>query len=393
VDVLEHLPVDLRPRLLAELARVSADRVVVGGPEGPVARRADQRLRERLRGGHRVVPEWLDEHLEIGRYPDAAVVAAALGAPATRVDPGLACWAHAAIARARSRRGGVRLVDALGRRLPAVVERVGRVGTPYRSLSEHVVRPRPAVSIVMATRDRSGLVGAAIASVLAQDDPDWELVVVDDGSTDATPAVLAAAAAADRRIRVVRNAHGSGSCGRARNTALPLVRGELIAFLDDDNTWRPDHLRRCREALRDAGACMTSVQRYLPDGRPLDVVALTDADAASLGQVDANGLCVRASVMVPFPNGQGRYRSEDTRLVETLRRRGVRTVGVPEITVDYHFNDSSYCYEYDVVEGAGGPQVQARPRVNGTRAAYGRVAEALAVRAGRLRRRIAAGRP
>jgi hypothetical protein len=393
VDVLEHLPVALRPRLLAELARVSADRVLVGGPEGPTALRTDRRLRDRLQRGHRPVPDWLDEHVAVGAYPDAALVAGALGGPAARTDRGLACWSHAAIAGARSRRGGARLADALGRRLPVVVERVGRRGRPYRSLAEHVVRPRATTTVVMATRNRAHLVGAAIASVVAQDDPDWELVVVDDGSTDATPSVLATAAAADPRIRVVRNLKGSGSCGRARNSALPHVRGELIAFLDDDNTWRPDHLRRCRAALGSADLCMTSVQRHLPDGRPLDVVRLSDPDARSLGHVDANGLCVRAAVMVPFPNGQGRYRSEDTRLVERLRSRGVRAVGVAEITVDYRFNDDSYCYEYDVVEGEDGPRITSRPRVNGARAAYGRVAEAVAVRAARVRRRIVAARP
>jgi hypothetical protein len=392
IDVLEHLPAARRHQLLGELARVSSDRVVVGGPTGAAARRIDVRLRERLARADQSVPDWLDEHVAAGAYPDVDEIAGGLGIPAVRVDRGLACWAHRAITLARARRGGSRLLDVLGRRVPGAVERLGAIGQPYRALSEHVVGSRPATSVVMATRDRASLVGAAIASVVAQDDPDWELIVVDDGSTDATPEVLAAAAAVDERIRIVRYPEGSGSCGRARNRGLPHVRGSLVAFLDDDNTWRPDHLRRCREALRGADVCMTSVQRYLPDGRALDVVALTDPDASSLGQVDANGLCVRVSVMQDFPNGQGRYRSEDTRLVEALRRRGARIVGVPIVTVDYHFNDASYCYAYEIVEGADGARVVSRPRVNGARAAYGRTVEALMVRWTRVRRRIVEAR-
>lgn len=132
---------------------------------------------------------------------------------------------------------------------------------------------------------------------------------------------------------------------------------------------------------------MTSVQRYLPDGSAYDVVTLIDAADPSLGEVDANGLAVRAAEMVPFPDGQGRYHSEDIRLVHELRRRGVRLVGVPEVTVDYHFNKASYCYAYEVTEGPDGPTVRSVPRVRSWRAVHGRLAEAAAHRMRLVNRR------
>jgi GT2 family glycosyltransferase len=96
----------------------------------------------------------------------------------------------------------------------------------------------PTVSIVMPTWNRGWLIGAAIRSVRAQTLSDWELIVVDDGSSDETAAIVAAFD--DARIYYVAQSH-SGQC-RARNHALGLARGPLIAYLDSDNVWYPGWL-------------------------------------------------------------------------------------------------------------------------------------------------------
>jgi glycosyl transferase family 2 len=98
--------------------------------------------------------------------------------------------------------------------------------------------PSPAVSIVLPTWNRAGLTGEAIESVLAQSFADWELIVVDDGSTDDTE--QAVARFADSRIRYSKKDH-AGQCA-ARNHALRLAKGALIAYLDSDNIWYPDFL-------------------------------------------------------------------------------------------------------------------------------------------------------
>lgn len=122
----------------------------------------------------------------------------------------------------------------------------------------------PRVSVAISTWNRAHLVGRAIRSALAQTFEDIEVLVVDDGSTDATPDVLAGVD--DSRVRRVRHDRNHG-ISRTRNTAIRLARGEWIAFHDDDNEWVPDYLERqlaraarwpdagvvyCRARLRDA---------------------------------------------------------------------------------------------------------------------------------------------
>ncbi|MBI3418634.1 MAG: glycosyltransferase [Proteobacteria bacterium] len=99
--------------------------------------------------------------------------------------------------------------------------------------------PSPAVSIILPSWNRAGLVTDAIRSVQAQRFADWELLLIDDGSTDTTAQVVAPFLS-DARIRYIPQAHG-GQC-TARNQGLRLARGALIAYLDSDNLWYPNFL-------------------------------------------------------------------------------------------------------------------------------------------------------
>lgn len=98
----------------------------------------------------------------------------------------------------------------------------------------------PLVSIVMPTYNRSALIGYAIDSVLAQSYTNWELIIVDDGSTDNTLALLAERYATEARIKLYKQANAGQ--GAARNNAIQHSAGEFIAFLDSDNIWRADRL-------------------------------------------------------------------------------------------------------------------------------------------------------
>ena len=99
----------------------------------------------------------------------------------------------------------------------------------------------PRVSIVIPTYTRIQVLEKAIASVFGQTYVDWELIVVDDGSRDDTVARVESHAAADRRVRVVRNELPRGAAG-ARNHGIAQARGEFVAFLDSDDLWYPEHL-------------------------------------------------------------------------------------------------------------------------------------------------------
>ena len=90
----------------------------------------------------------------------------------------------------------------------------------------------------MPTHNRAYELVRAAASVLSQNVDRLELVVVDDCSSDDTPAVLDRLTSQDRRVRVVRTEQPSGPCV-ARNRGLQVAEGELVAFCDDDDAWLP----------------------------------------------------------------------------------------------------------------------------------------------------------
>ncbi|BCA64322.1 hypothetical protein HMP09_3556 [Sphingomonas sp. HMP9] len=107
---------------------------------------------------------------------------------------------------------------------------------------------KPTVSILIPTFNRAQYVGDAIASALAQTLPDTEVIVVDDGSTDATPDLIAGFA--DTRLRYLRHDANRG-IPETRNTALAAARGDYIAWLDSDDTARPTRLQHQVDFLRD----------------------------------------------------------------------------------------------------------------------------------------------
>ncbi len=108
---------------------------------------------------------------------------------------------------------------------------------------------RPEVTVILPTRDRAATLPRAIGSVLRQGFGDLELIVMDDGSTDATAEAVARASAGDARVRYEVNP-GPHSASHARNRALELARGPLIAFQDSDDEWLPGKLERQVTALR-----------------------------------------------------------------------------------------------------------------------------------------------
>jgi glycosyltransferase involved in cell wall biosynthesis len=99
----------------------------------------------------------------------------------------------------------------------------------------------PTVSIAMAAKNYARFLPMAIESVLAQTYQDWELVIVDDGSTDDTPAVIASYLD-DPRIRYVRVDRLGPA--RAKSLAMRLTRCEFVALLDADDIWQPTKLER-----------------------------------------------------------------------------------------------------------------------------------------------------
>lgn len=102
-------------------------------------------------------------------------------------------------------------------------------------------------SIVIPTYNRADRVTAAIDSALEQTFQDFEVIVVDDGSTDGTATRVDHRYGGDSRVRTVRQEHAER--GAARNRGLAESTGEFVVFLDSDDRMRPDHLQRLSEAI------------------------------------------------------------------------------------------------------------------------------------------------
>lgn len=124
----------------------------------------------------------------------------------------------------------------------------------------------PAISVILPTRNRAGLLPRAIGSVLAQRFRDLELIVVDDASSDDTPALLAQLD--DPRLRVLRRERNSGAAA-ARNAGLALARGRYVAFQDDDDFWLLGKLQAQWDCLQARAArwCLAPYLRLEDDGR------------------------------------------------------------------------------------------------------------------------------
>lgn len=125
------------------------------------------------------------------------------------------------------------------------------------------ISPQPAVSVIVPVYNADTFLTDCIGSILAQTYTDFELIIVDDGSTDNSPAIIAGHAARDSRIVVLRRQNGGLSA--ARNTGLDASRGHYIAFVDADDMLHPCFLATLMAMMRpgvDISACdSTSRQR------------------------------------------------------------------------------------------------------------------------------------
>jgi hypothetical protein len=168
----------------------------------------------------------------------ATALATGLAALDAQIGQGLeAC--HVAIAASQARAAEER--EALQQRclmLERLLANTAAARPPGAAVA--VARlPKPAVAVILPSHNRAAFVGEAIASVQAQGFRDWEMAVVDNGSTDGTEAAVAPFLA-DPRIRLHRLDHVNMSA--ARNHGIAATTAPLIAYIDSDNLWYPDFL-------------------------------------------------------------------------------------------------------------------------------------------------------
>lgn len=199
--------------------------------------------------------------------------------------------------------------------------------------------PAPEITVAVPVKDRREQMLRCLDALLAQDHPDYEILICDNESTDGTPDAVrrhAQAAGADVRVEVIK-----GTVGHVRNRAAQLARGELIAFTDSDCLPDPGWLSAAAAALR-ADPSLGAVQ-----GRTLPEVEITDGWPATIqverfsGHYESCNMTFRREPFVAtkgFDEVVGHF-WEDTAAGYAMKRAGWPTAYVAEALV---FHDVTY---------------------------------------------------
>lgn len=181
----------------------------------------------------------------------------------------------------------------------------------------------PRVSVLIPTWNRERYLGQAIESVLAQTYRDFEVIVVDDGSTDGTAALV-------RRYETVRYVYQPHSgIPAARNRALEEARGELIAWLDSDDMYEPEKLERQVEYLDSHPTCQIvfCLQRSFSDIADSEMTDRQRRLAAIYGdgvRVYLASACIRREVFTRYGGFEEKYAyGEDTEWIARICAAGV----------------------------------------------------------------------
>lgn len=205
--------------------------------------------------------------------------------------------------------------------------------------------PDPTVSIITPAFNAEKLVQATIDSVLSQSFSDWEMLVVDDFSRDATCQVVERAGSRDSRVRLLRHTVNQGPAA-ARDTAVQVARGRFIAFLDSDDLWLPGKLER-QLAFMSANAAPLSFTQFRRMSAAGDVVGrlipvpdtLTYEDLLKNTAIATSTVIVDREKVGPFRMPRTYY--DDYALWLQLLRPGHVARGLPEDLMRYRVMNRS----------------------------------------------------
>lgn len=142
----------------------------------------------------------------------------------------------------------------------------------------------PTISVIITSHNCAPYIRAAIESIQAQTCREWDLIIIDDGSTDATPDIIRAAIQQEPRANFIQQPH-AGRAAITRNTGLKHATGEYVCFLDGDDLYHPGKLAKMLKMLDhspDLVAAFHDVQLIEADGTPRPGTYLNDANFLDL---------------------------------------------------------------------------------------------------------------
>jgi glycosyltransferase involved in cell wall biosynthesis len=208
----------------------------------------------------------------------------------------------------------------------------------------------PEISVVIPVYNAAATIGATIASVLGQTFPRFEIVAVDDGSSDESLAVLLGLAGQDSRIRVISKRNGGVSS--ARNLGVETAQAPLVAFLDSDDLWAPDKLARhvaLHRSEPDLAASFARIAFIAEDADTLKgartVSTLTHRVPRLVDVLGENPVCTASNLVVrrDWMLSKGGFDellkfAEDQEFVARLVSRGGKIAGIDSVLTGYRFS-------------------------------------------------------
>lgn len=208
------------------------------------------------------------------------------------------------------------------------------------SAAEKRPESTPLVSVIMPAYNAEKYIEQAIRSVQKQTVRSWELIVVDDRSTDKTAEQIRRLAAEDMRIIPVYSETNHGAA-ESRNIALRQCRGEFVALLDADDVWHPQKLERELERARETDADLVYSSYAMIDEQGTrcfsDFIVEESTDLQSMlncNTIGCSTVLMKAKVLEKRPFVTDFYH-EDYVMWLSLLQAGCKAVGVRDILVDY----------------------------------------------------------
>jgi glycosyltransferase involved in cell wall biosynthesis len=207
----------------------------------------------------------------------------------------------------------------------------------------------PAVSVIIPLFNADRFIAATLQSLQRQTMPDFEAIIVDDGSSDGSVRHVEAVASIDHRFQLVRQANAGVSI--TRNRGVELAKSDIIAFLDADDLWHPDFLRHMlafMAARPDTAVGFAGVRFVDAQAAPTGAFSRHHRRALSVKDFLAGNpttTCSNLVVRSAAFQASGGFRSglnhaEDQLWLLEMHLKGFIIEGTPDVLVDYRTNNA-----------------------------------------------------
>ncbi len=228
--------------------------------------------------------------------------------------------------------------------IPSVILTSDKDG--YTIMEINVTRTKdPTVSVVMPAYNAERFIEESIRSVIGQTYEDWELLVIDDCSSDSTRAIIKKLATEDGRIKLIENARNIGVAD-TRNKGFDLCKGSYVALLDSDDVWLSDKLERQVILAKETGADIIYCSYKMIDEHGVtvcdDFIVSETVDFESClikSEISCSTALLSKKIIDNYRFNRAYYH-EDLVLWLQLLRDGYTAKGIPEVLVSYRLLDN-----------------------------------------------------